>query len=215
MSFYVTKLNSPSTAVLGLNWLTAYNPLVDWTARTISFPTTVSPISDSPPAEAAPSPDDSVSDTTSDELPDSPSQTSRSPPHISLIGAAAFARACQLPGSDVYHFRLRAVTSDNPPSSEPSPAPDLSSVPPEYHEFADVFSEARAFTLPPHRPYDLKIELEDEKPLTPGRLYSLSPAELDALREFIEKNLSAGFIRQSASPHGAPILFVKKKDGSL
>ena len=35
------------------------------------------------------------------------------------------------------------------------------------------------------------------------------------LREYIDDNLSKGFIRQSTSPAGAPILFVKKKDGSL
>lgn len=37
LSFYVTKLDSPSTTVLGLNWLSAFNPLVDWTARTVTF----------------------------------------------------------------------------------------------------------------------------------------------------------------------------------
>ena len=57
--------------------------------------------------------------------------------------------------------------------------------------------------------------MEGDKPPTLGHLYSLSPAELEALHEFIDKNLSAGFIQQSISPHGAPILFVKKKDGSL
>jgi len=39
--------------------------------------------------------------------------------------------------------------------------------------------------------------------------------ELQALRQWIDENLSKGFIRASSSPAGAPILFVKKKDGSL
>ena len=37
----------------------------------------------------------------------------------------------------------------------------MSGVPEEYHEFADVFSKTRADILPEHRPYDLKITLED------------------------------------------------------
>jgi hypothetical protein len=40
-------------------------------------------------------------------------------------------------------------------------------------------------------------------------------AELKELRKQLDELLAAGFIRQSVSPYGAPILFVKKKDGSL
>src|SRR5690606_37134238 len=48
-----------------------------------------------------------------------------------------------------------------------------------------------------------------------GPLYSLSQNELKALREWLDENLSKEFIRASSSPAGAPILFVKKKEGSL
>ena len=37
----------------------------------------------------------------------------------------------------------------------------------------------------------------------------------EALKEFIEKNLNMGFIQPTLSLHGVPVLFVKKKDGSL
>src|SRR6202040_4022781 len=47
------------------------------------------------------------------------------------------------------------------------------------------------------------------------QLYSLSQTEVKALREFLDENLAAGFISSTRSPHGAPILFVKKKDGGL
>jgi len=40
-------------------------------------------------------------------------------------------------------------------------------------------------------------------------------SEQEALKKFIEENLNMGFIRPTSSPHGAPVLFVKKKDGSL
>jgi len=46
-------------------------------------------------------------------------------------------------------------------------------------------------------------------------VYSLSQTELGVLRTFIDEHLSYSFIRQSTSAHGAPVLFVRKKDGSL
>ena len=52
---------------------------------------------------------------------------------------------------------------------------DLSEVPPEYHDYVDVFSKKKASTLAPHRPFDLKIELEEGAEPPIGRLYSLSP----------------------------------------
>ena len=43
----------------------------------------------------------------------------------------------------------------------------------------------------------------------------MSEPELVALRTYLDENLRNGFIQPSKSPAGAPILFVKKKDGSL
>jgi len=79
----------------------------------------------------------------------------------------------------------------------------MSGVPEEYHEYADVFSKERADTLPDHRPYDLKIDLEDgaEPPL--GQMYSLSQTEVQALCEFLDENLCIGFIRPSKAGHSA------------
>lgn len=45
--------------------------------------------------------------------------------------------------------------------------------------------------------------------------YRLSPAELEILREKIRELLEAGHIRPSVSLYGAPVLFVKKKDGTF
>ena len=85
----------------------------------------------------------------------------------------------------------------------------------KYHEFADVFSKTHADRLAPHRPYDLKIDLEDGASPPIGVMYSVSQSELQTLREFVEEHLAIGYIRPSSSPHGAPVLFVRKKDGSL
>ena len=88
-------------------------------------------------------------------------------------------------------------------------------IPDKYRSFLDVFSKKSADTLPPHREYDHPINLEPDTKPPFGPLYNLSELELNALREWIDENLGKGFIRTSKSPAGAPILFVKKKDGSL
>ncbi|SCZ91750.1 BZ3500_MvSof-1268-A1-R1_Chr5-1g07649 [Microbotryum saponariae] len=59
------------------------------------------------------------------------------------------------------------------------------------------------------------LPIEDGKQPPFGPLYPLSEKELQALSTWIDENLSKGFIRPSTSPAGAPILFVRKKDGSL
>ena len=43
----------------------------------------------------------------------------------------------------------------------------------------------------------------------------MAPAELRELKAQLQELLDKGFIRPSVSPWGAPVLFVKKKDGSM
>ena len=136
----------------------------------------------------------------------------RAPP-IALINAAAYVRACKLEGSIQFSIQLRPDGALRAASADA--VPDLSAVPEEYHDFTDVFSKAKALVLAPNREYDLTIELEEGANLPPGRLYSLSPVKLETLRAFIDENLCFGFIRPTSSSHAAPVLFVKKKDGSL
>ena len=81
-----------------------------------------------------------------------------------------------------------AQTGDTPTD------PDLSTIPPEYHEFADLFSKKEADMLPPHRPYDHQIPLEPGTTPPFGSIYSMSPAKLEVLRKYIEENLKKGFI---------------------
>ncbi|SPC65346.1 uncharacterized protein UHOD_11060 [Ustilago sp. UG-2017b] len=88
-------------------------------------------------------------------------------------------------------------------------------IPPEYHQYLDVFSRVRADKLLPHRTYDHHIPLEEGKSPPFGPIYSLSEHELKTLRGYLEENLAKGFVSPSDSPAASPILFVKKKDGSL
>ena len=45
--------------------------------------------------------------------------------------------------------------------------------------------------------------------------YRMAPIELKELQTQLQDLLDKGFIRPSHSPWGAPVLFVKKKDGTL
>jgi len=91
---------------------------------------------------------------------------------------------------------------------------DMSTVPEDYHDFTDIFSKSKAGKLADHRPYDLKITLDEALPHLSAHLL-LVQEELAALHKFIDENLATGFIRPSRSSHGAPVLFIQKKDGSL
>jgi hypothetical protein len=88
-------------------------------------------------------------------------------------------------------------------------------VPPEYHKFLPLFSKVEANKLPPHHPYDHHIPLKEGFTPPFGPIYSLSRTALEALRKWLDDNLSKGFIHASSSPAGVPILFIKKGDGSL
>ena len=90
-----------------------------------------------------------------------------------------------------------------------------SQLPEKYKDYKDVFSKQGADILPTHRKYDCPIDLQEGAQPPFGPIYSLSQPELKALRSYIDENLAKGFIRHSKSPAGVPILFVKKKDGSL
>ena len=93
--------------------------------------------------------------------------------------------------------------------------PNLTGVPPAYHDLGAVFSKSSALTLPPHRPYDCAIDLLPGAPLPKGRLYNLSGPEKEAMHNYISDSLASGTIRPSSSPVAAGFFFVAKKDGSL
>jgi hypothetical protein len=88
-------------------------------------------------------------------------------------------------------------------------------VPREYHKYLKIFKNVNANKLPPHRLCDHKIPLEDGFQPPFGPLYSLSCPELEELKRWLEENLSKGFIHALSSLAAAPILFIKKGDGSL
>ena len=81
-------------------------------------------------------------------------------------------------------------------------------------EFLDVFPSDLS-GVSPDRDINFAIDLEPgTKPISIPP-YRMAPAELKELKDQLQDLLSKGFIRPSVSPWGAPVLFVKKKDGTM
>ncbi|KAL5865850.1 hypothetical protein ACOSQ3_003364 [Xanthoceras sorbifolium] len=81
-------------------------------------------------------------------------------------------------------------------------------------DFADVFPEELP-GLPPQREVEFVIDVVPGTSPVSIAPYRMAPAELKELKIQLQELLDKGFIRPSVSPWGAPVLFVKKKDGSL
>ena len=81
-------------------------------------------------------------------------------------------------------------------------------------EFPDVFPDD-ILDLPPDREVEFTIDLIPGTEPISIPPYRMSPAELRELKAQLEELLSKGFIQPSISPWGAPVLFMKTKDGSL
>ncbi|GJY25866.1 putative reverse transcriptase domain-containing protein [Tanacetum coccineum] len=69
--------------------------------------------------------------------------------------------------------------------------------------------------LPPPRQVEFRIDLVPEAAPVARAPYHLAPSEMRELSVQLQELLEKGFIHPSSSPWGAPVLFVKKKDGSF
>ena len=69
--------------------------------------------------------------------------------------------------------------------------------------------------MPPDRDVEFVIDLVPGTAPIAKRPYRMAASELAELKKQLEELQRIGFIRPSSSPWGAPVLFVKKKDGSM
>ena len=218
--------------VLGTPWLRQHDPSIRWSSNSVEFTSShcsthclppVSPVC-LPLAPSAPP----VS-----SLRFQPSATV----HVELIEQEELRQLALRDGLEVYSISFASLERHKLPLSACSlsaategdiseflhpkptcPADYLASlrdsVPKPYHDLLEAFSKKAADSLPPHHAYDLSINSCLALPRLSG-LFTLSETELSTLRTWIKDNLDKGFIRRSTSSAGSPILFVKKKDGSL
>ena len=91
-------------------------------------------------------------------------------------------------------------------------------LPPEYHNFLDVFDRSKADVLPPHRSYDHKLEFVDnfdKSQLPKSRIYHMSGHKLEQVKKYLDEHLKKGFITPSKAPFASPVLFAEKPNGGL
>nr|GEV37368.1 putative reverse transcriptase domain-containing protein [Tanacetum cinerariifolium] len=85
---------------------------------------------------------------------------------------------------------------------------------PIVREFSEVFPEYLP-RLPPARQVEFQIDLVLGAAPVAQAPYQLAPAKMQELSTQLQELSDRGFIRPSSSPWGAPVMFVKKKDGSF
>eukprot|EP00253_Pinus_taeda_P012142 PITA_12142 len=113
---------------------------------------------------------------------------------------------CVRKGCQVYAIQVGYVNSKDKSAS-------LNNIP-VIQEFTDVFPEEIP-GLPPRRNIDFTIELVRGAAPVSRAPYRMSVPELTELKMQLQELLDKNYIRPSVSPWGAPVLFVRKKDGTL
>ena len=218
--------------ILGRPWLEYSNPTIDWRLKTVQLGSNV--LSSSSPSQSS-----NIQEPETPETPEAP-ETLPTKSEITIPR-----RIRRKKPNNLHHLpkekpprvplRVRLTTKINSNDeiyilhldeiaclseylsavhevAQANPPP----IPKEYADLAEVFSKNKAHELPPNRgPLDHHIHLEEGSKPVFGPIYNLSETELQVLKEYIDENLRKRFIRPSTSPFSAPVLFVKKPDGSL
>ena len=122
--------------------------------------------------------------------------------HFSNVISAITARTMVQKGCEAYLAYVIEIEKARPSVSD---IPTVSD---------DVFLEELS-GLPPHREIEFAIDVVPGSTPTSITPYRMAPLDLKELKLQLQELLEKGFIRPSVSPWGAPVLFVKKKDGTL
>ena len=195
--------------ILGKDWLNHANPEIDWPSNNVKVRT---------------------EDGKRHTLPLAPSTgESSSAPRVLVVEANATARILR---KEAYASVFTAVVREgvegadldlHPDDTPFGPTPQYLGGSPDFQQrltrLVDKYKgimEGPPKGLPPSRfGKDFTIDLEDGAKPSFGPLYRMSPAELAEVKRQLTDLVDKGWIRPSESAFGAPILFVRKKDGSL
>lgn len=188
--------------ILGRPWLAKHNPDIDWRHNVVKLRHDQRTILLEPEAGTSlpPPPEDHPA----------AHEDSKSDLRSILLSAIQIKKALRT-GDELVLAIIKEVTedkvaADSSAAQHPAASPILA-------EYPDVFEPPTG--LPPTRHVDHHIDLEPGQPPPFKRTYKLSFAMHDELKRQLEKMINSGIIRVSQSPFGAPVLFVKKKDGSF
>ena len=180
-TFYVTSINHDM--ILGLPWLTTYNPLINWKEGILMWDWEWL-------------------------LPENHKEKEEIEPLVISFMKGKLNQDA----SDIWinSTMTKSATFAEKPEDKKELE---ERIPPEYHEFLSVFSEQAASRTPCRKPWDHKIELKEGFVPKSFPIYNLTQAEEEATKEFIKENLEKGYIKESKSPMASPFFFVPKKDG--
>src|SRR6202023_2410653 len=85
-------------------------------------------------------------------------------------------------------------------------------LPEALEEYQSIFDKKPSERLPLRKPWDHAIDLKPDFIPRDCKIYPMTPEEQVKLEEFVNDNLSKGYIRPSKSPNASPFFFVSKKD---
>jgi hypothetical protein len=128
----------------------------------------------------------------------------RKPISVRQISALQMRKYCRK-GCPLYAIQVLKTIEGDKPSPEDHPI---------LREYRDVFLE-EVPGLPSRRDIDFSIELAPEAVSVSKTPYQMSTTELVELKLQLKEMVDKVYIRPNVSPWGAPVLFVKKKDGTL
>src|SRR5258708_7098281 len=180
------------TIIIGHSWLTHHNPEVDWACQSVTM-------SRCPP-ECRGRSNRGVAE---DDRPEP-----RDVIYTTFIPPERVEHHIRATGTPLQRLAQEAQKAE-----VSQPLKDM--VPAQYHNFRDIFSKEAFNELPPQKVWDHTIDLSPGTELPRSWTFPLSPTEQKELDDFLWENLANGHIHPSKSPMGAPVFFIKKKDGSL
>ena len=85
-------------------------------------------------------------------------------------------------------------------------------VPRQFHKYMKVFSKKASERMPVRKPWDHAIEMKPGYEPKKAKNIPLSPQEQKEVEEFLNDQLSKGYIRESKSPQTSAVFFIPKKD---
>lgn len=181
--------------ILGMPWLTQYNPSIDWAKREITIKQGRKRIV---------------------LKCDSAKRDTRQPTHateLSEISAKALMKSVKRGKLQLAHaviIRDSKTNEVNMPSEK-----HAQEVIELLEEFKDTMPDTLPREQPPIRSITHEINLQPGTAPLSQPAYKMNTKENDELKKRLEEYLEWKHIRPSSSPYGAPVLFAKKKDGTL
>lgn len=190
----------PYPCILRTPWLVRHDPTIRWSEKEVMFESVYC-------QEACLS---RLSETEEKSRRAYPRKPSKMPSQIVLIAmkhvmvlTATFRLYAK--GAEVYALEVSKLTKETMDEH----------IPVVFKDVHGAFSKEASNELLDHGVSDMKIEFKERKEPCNTGLWSMSPKKLEELQHYLEENLEKGWIRQSKSPVSDPIMFARKKDGSI